>query len=67
MGRNGVLMLLAAVLISVGVYFFLHGETATDDTMATTAERAVVSAPAGEGTAPPTSAAPATDLIPSNE
>jgi hypothetical protein len=33
MRRNGLLILIAAVLISVGVYFFLHGETAVDDTL----------------------------------
>jgi len=66
-------MLLAAALISVGVYFFLRGEAATDGTMLAPAEPAVAASPSTDGDANATSPSaaptspPATELIPSNE
>jgi hypothetical protein len=45
MRRHGFLILIAAILISVGAFFFLHGETAVDDTLVTDA--AQPPAPAG--------------------
>jgi hypothetical protein len=76
MGRNGVLILVAAVLIAIGGYFFFMGETAENDTATTTtAEPAVPPAPSAVGDtavpqgipAPAPETPPTQDLVPSNE
>ena len=71
MRRNGMLILIAAVLIAIGGYFFLAGETAVDDTVTST-EPAVPLAPSavGDTAVPPPAATPEPppqDLIPSPE
>jgi hypothetical protein len=66
------LILIAAVLIAIGGYFFLAGETAVDDDAPVAAEPAVPLAPSavGDTAVPPAAPAPeppAQDLIPSPE
>jgi hypothetical protein len=67
MRRNALFVLIAAILIAIGGYFFMAGETAQDDTLTVAQEPAVPPGEVGVATPTPPAETPASDLVPANE